>query len=108
MSANSIDTALAELETQINNCEKALLRCIEEKKMNSEKPMSINKINRQLQQNPIAIIGMASLVPQARNLREYWQNIINKTEISNMNIQLSNYRLEATTYRSKFEELERK
>ncbi|UKO96529.1 type I polyketide synthase [Nostoc sp. UHCC 0870] len=80
MSANSIDTALAELETQINNCEKALLRCIEEKKMNSEKPMSINKINRQLQQNPIAIIGMASLVPQARNLREYWQNIINKTD----------------------------
>lgn len=80
MSANPIDTALAELENQINNCEKALLRCIEEKKMNLEKPMSINKINRQLQQNPIAIIGMASLVPQARNLREYWQNIINKTD----------------------------
>ncbi|AFY51101.1 polyketide-type polyunsaturated fatty acid synthase PfaA [Nostoc sp. PCC 7524] len=80
MSANSIDTALAELESQISNCEKALLRCIEEKKMQSEKPMSINKINRQLQQNPIAIIGMASLVPQARNVREYWQNIINKID----------------------------
>ncbi|WP_066423917.1 type I polyketide synthase [Anabaena sp. 4-3] len=80
MSANSIDAALAELESQISNCEKALLRCIEDKKMNLEQPMSINKINRQLQQNPIAIIGMASLVPQARNLREYWQNIINKVD----------------------------
>ncbi|RUR88086.1 beta-ketoacyl synthase N-terminal-like domain-containing protein [Anabaena sp. FACHB-709] len=80
MSANPIDTALAELEAQINNCEKALLRCIEEKKMKSEKPMSINKINRQLQHNPIAIIGMASLLPEARNLREYWQNIVNKID----------------------------
>ncbi|HIK04316.1 MAG TPA: acyltransferase domain-containing protein [Trichormus sp. M33_DOE_039] len=80
MSANSIDAALAELESQISNCEKALLRCIEGKKMNSEKSMSINKINRQLQQNPIAIIGMASIVPQARNLREYWQNIVNKVD----------------------------
>ncbi|MBH8563478.1 acyltransferase domain-containing protein, partial [Nostoc sp. CENA67] len=80
MSANSIDTALAELEAQINNCEKDLVRFIEAKKMKSEKPMSLNKINRQLQQNPIAIVGMASLFPQARNLREYWQNIINKID----------------------------
>ncbi|BAT52650.1 Beta-ketoacyl synthase [Nostoc sp. NIES-3756] len=80
MAANPIDTALAELEAQINNCEKALLRCIEEKKMKSDKPMSINKINRQLQHNPIAIIGMASLLPEARNLRQYWQNIVNKID----------------------------
>ena len=80
MSANSIDTALAELEAQINNCEKDLIRFIEAKKMKSEKPMSINKINRQLQQNPIAIVGMASLFPKARNIREYWQNIVNKID----------------------------
>lgn len=80
MSAYSIDTALAELEAQINNCEKAVIRCIEEKKMKSEKPMSVNKINRRLQQNPIAIVGMASLFPKARNLREYWQNIVNKLD----------------------------
>ncbi|QSJ19082.1 acyltransferase domain-containing protein [Nostoc sp. UHCC 0702] len=80
MSANSIDTALAELEAQINNCENDLIRFIEAKKMKSEKPMSINKINRQLQQNPIAIVGMASLFPKARNLREYWQNIVNKID----------------------------
>jgi acyl transferase domain-containing protein/acyl carrier protein/NAD(P)-dependent dehydrogenase (short-subunit alcohol dehydrogenase family) len=80
MSAYSIDAALAQLEDQIDNCEKALIRVIEEKKMSSEKSMSINKINRQLQQNPIAIVGMASLLPQARNLQEYWQNIVNKID----------------------------
>ncbi|AHJ30926.1 heterocyst glycolipid synthase [Nodularia spumigena CCY9414] len=42
--------------------------------------MSVNKINRKLAQNPIAIVGMASLLPQARNLREYWQNIVNKID----------------------------
>ncbi|MDZ8237267.1 MAG: beta-ketoacyl synthase N-terminal-like domain-containing protein [Nostoc sp. ChiQUE01a] len=80
MSAHSIDTALAELESLINNCEKAVIKSIEEKKMSSEKPVSINKLNRQLQHNPIAIVGMASLLPQARNLREYWQNIVNKID----------------------------
>jgi polyketide-type polyunsaturated fatty acid synthase PfaA len=80
MSAYSIDTALAELESLINSCQKTVMRSIEDKKSNKEKPMSISKINRQLQQNPIAIVGMASLLPQARNLREYWQNIINKID----------------------------
>lgn len=46
----------------------------------SDKSVSTNKINRQLQHNPIAIVGMASLLPQARNLREYWQNIVNKID----------------------------
>ncbi|MEC4814262.1 MAG: beta-ketoacyl synthase N-terminal-like domain-containing protein, partial [Scytonema sp. PMC 1069.18] len=83
MSAHSIDTALAELEAQISNFEKAVYRCIEEKKMMSgktDKSMSVNKINKKLHDTPIAIIGMASLFAQARNLREYWQNIINKID----------------------------
>jgi polyketide-type polyunsaturated fatty acid synthase PfaA len=80
MSAYSIDTALADLEIQINSCEKALIKFIEEKKVKSDKPISLNKINRQLQQNPIAIIGMASLFPKARNLQEYWRNIVNKVD----------------------------
>ncbi len=80
MSAYSIDTALAQLKDQINNCEQAVLKVIEEKKMKSENKMSVNKINRQLQHNPIAIIGMASLFPQSRNLQEYWDNIVNKID----------------------------
>jgi polyketide-type polyunsaturated fatty acid synthase PfaA len=80
MSASWIDTALSQLEDQINDCEQALLKFIEEKKRMSDKPMSINKMNRKLQDNPIAIIGMANLFPQARTLREYWENIINKVD----------------------------
>jgi len=33
-----------------------------------------------LQQTPVAIIGMAGIFPQAKNLREYWKNIINKID----------------------------
>ncbi|WP_373525238.1 beta-ketoacyl synthase N-terminal-like domain-containing protein [Nostoc sp.] len=80
MSAYSIDTALAELKSLVNNCEQAVMRSIEGKKMKSDKSVSINRINRQLQHNPIAIVGMASLLPKARNLREYWQNIVNKID----------------------------
>ncbi|MFM5887346.1 MAG: beta-ketoacyl synthase N-terminal-like domain-containing protein [Dolichospermum sp.] len=83
---DTINTSLTELEAQINSCEQALLRFIKEKKMNmtngtlSENSMSNKEINRKLQANPIAIIGMASLMPQARNLRDYWQNIVNKVD----------------------------
>ena len=80
MSAHSINTALAQLENQINDIEKAVIGFIEEKKNMSDKSLSVNKINRQLQHNPIAIVGMASLFAQARNLQEYWQNILNKTD----------------------------
>ncbi|MFN7660877.1 MAG: beta-ketoacyl synthase N-terminal-like domain-containing protein, partial [Dolichospermum sp.] len=83
---DTINTSLTELEAQINSCEQALLRFIKEKGMNmnngtlSENSMSNKDINRKLQANPIAIIGMASLMPQARNLRDYWQNIVNKAD----------------------------
>ncbi|GAB1544275.1 type I polyketide synthase [Scytonema sp. NUACC21] len=80
MSAHSIDTALAELEAQINNFEKVVYKSIEEKKKMTDKPMSTHKINRKLQDSPIAIIGMASLFAQARNLQQYWQNILNKLD----------------------------
>jgi polyketide-type polyunsaturated fatty acid synthase PfaA len=80
MSAYSIKTALAQLEAQINSFEKSVYRFIEEKKKMTDKSVSIHKINRQLQHNPIAIIGMASLFAKARNLQEYWQNIINKVD----------------------------
>ncbi|PJF21665.1 MAG: polyketide synthase, partial [Phototrophicales bacterium] len=33
---------------------------------------------RKLHETPIAIIGMAAVFPQAHNLREFWDNIVNK------------------------------
>ncbi|MGF1674346.1 MAG: beta-ketoacyl synthase N-terminal-like domain-containing protein, partial [Rivularia sp. (in: cyanobacteria)] len=81
MSAQSIDKALAQLEEQISNCEKAVKRFIKVKqKMSSQESTSMNKVNRQLQHTPIAIIGMASIFPEARNLQEYWRNIVNKID----------------------------
>ncbi|MCJ8280247.1 MAG: acyltransferase domain-containing protein, partial [Rivularia sp. ALOHA_DT_140] len=81
MSSKSFDKALAQLEEQINNCEKAVKRFIKVKrKMPSKNSMSMNKVNRQLQHNPIAIVGMASIFPQARNIQEYWQNIVDEID----------------------------
>jgi len=39
---------------------------------------ALPEIGRQLQKTPIAIIGMASIFAQAKNLTEYWDNILNK------------------------------
>ena len=80
MSGYSFNAALEELAAQINSCEQDLIRFIEEKKMVSDKSMPVDKMNRHLKDTPIAIIGMASLFPQARNLHEYWQNIVNKID----------------------------
>ncbi|NEO68322.1 beta-ketoacyl synthase N-terminal-like domain-containing protein [Moorena sp. SIO3H5] len=41
---------------------------------------SQDKWHSQLQQNPIAIVGMAALFPNARNLQEYWENILGKVD----------------------------
>lgn len=79
MSASWIDTALSQLNDEISNCEKVLFQFIEDKKRMTAQTTPIH-LNRKLQDNPIAIIGMASLFPQARTLREYWENIINKVD----------------------------
>ncbi len=42
--------------------------------------MGTNEMNVHLQRTPVAIIGMASIFPQARNLQEYWTNIVSKTD----------------------------
>jgi len=80
MSADWIDTALSQLEAQIDNCEQAIVELIKGNNMKSEKSATNDKINRKLQHNPIAIVGMASLFPAARNIQEYWENIVNKID----------------------------
>ncbi len=42
--------------------------------------MLTSKINTQLQQTNVAIIGMASIFPQSKNLQEYWEKIIQKVD----------------------------
>jgi restriction endonuclease S subunit len=63
---DTINSSLTELEAQINSFEQAVLKFIEEGKMNSGNlensinSMSTKEINRKLHTTPIAIIGMAS------------------------------------------------
>jgi acyl transferase domain-containing protein len=63
-----------------HNCSPDLKVRIKEMTVKPAKPAEINETNLQLQRTPVAIIGMASLFPQARNLQEYWTNIINKID----------------------------
>jgi polyketide-type polyunsaturated fatty acid synthase PfaA len=48
--------------------------------MSGKQAMETNQTNLHLQRTPVAIIGMASIFPQARNLQEYWTNIVNKVD----------------------------
>ena len=36
----------------------------------------MGKINNHLQKTPVAIIGMAAIFAEAKNLEEYWKNIV--------------------------------
>lgn len=81
--ASRIDLILAQFKTEVGNFEKALLERInikKQKKERSELLMKPNRTDRQLKDVPIAIIGMASLFPEAKNLREYWDNIMREVD----------------------------
>ncbi|MBW4554946.1 MAG: SDR family NAD(P)-dependent oxidoreductase [Trichormus sp. ATA11-4-KO1] len=81
MAASRIEAELEQLQDEISNCEKSLLKLIQGKKiMVRTVPLTTNEINTQLQKINIAIIGMASLFPQSKNLQEYWENIIHKVD----------------------------
>ncbi|MEI7556716.1 beta-ketoacyl synthase N-terminal-like domain-containing protein [Candidatus Chlorohelix sp.] len=46
----------------------------------SQQIIETDKAGAPLHRTPIAIVGMASIFPQARNLQEYWDNILNKID----------------------------
>ena len=48
--------------------------------MTSQKPKNDNRLGSRLQETPIAVIGMACLFPEARNAREFWDNIVHKRD----------------------------
>ncbi|MDH6103493.1 SDR family NAD(P)-dependent oxidoreductase [Chrysosporum ovalisporum ANA283AFssAo] len=81
MAASKIEAELEQLQDEISNCENYLLKRIKRKKVIVRNvPQNHSEINRQLQKTHIAIIGMASIFPQAKNLQEYWENIIHKVD----------------------------
>ena len=40
----------------------------------------MSDINSQLRQTPIAVIGLGAIMPEAHNVREFWNNIIGKVD----------------------------
>ena len=45
-----------------------------------KKNESQNMLNARMSNRPIAIVGMSALFPDAPNLNQYWDNIINKID----------------------------
>ncbi|MEA5575870.1 SDR family NAD(P)-dependent oxidoreductase [Anabaena sp. UHCC 0451] len=80
MAAAKFEVALAQLQDEVSNCEKVLLKLIKSKKNMPNNTNLDSKINTQLQQTNVAIIGMASVFPQSKNLQEYWEKIVQKVD----------------------------
>ncbi|MEB3146682.1 MAG: SDR family NAD(P)-dependent oxidoreductase [Cylindrospermopsis raciborskii 1523720] len=76
MNHAKLESDLAQLQDEVSKCERDLLNLIKGKKT-MEYPQNHNGGN---QSNQIAIIGMASLFPQSKNLQEYWQVIVDKID----------------------------
>jgi acyl transferase domain-containing protein len=53
---------------------------VENSSSSSSNRVSDQKMQSLLQKTPIAIIGMASLFPESRDLHEYWENIMGKVD----------------------------
>jgi polyketide-type polyunsaturated fatty acid synthase PfaA len=81
ISSKHIDT-LMQLENEVKQLESILVKRIWSKNHHMSPNISAetNLTNTQLQQTPIAIIGMASIFPQSRNLQEYWEAIVKKKD----------------------------
>ncbi|MBN3905273.1 MAG: SDR family NAD(P)-dependent oxidoreductase [Nostoc sp. NMS1] len=80
MTASRIEAVLAQLQEEVSNCEQALLKLIQVKKVMVENVPLTNSVNTHQQKVDIAIIGMASIFPQSKNLQEYWEKIIHKVD----------------------------
>ena len=72
---------LMQLQKEVKHLEVTLTEHIRSKQnMTSTNLKDTKPTNKQLQQTPVAIVGMASLFPQSRNLQEYWQKIVGKED----------------------------
>ena len=73
--------SLMQLQSEVKHLEMALTEHIRSKQnMTSTSLKDTTPANNQLQQTPVAIVGMASIFPQSHNLQEYWQKIVGKED----------------------------
>ncbi|WP_096671632.1 type I polyketide synthase [Dolichospermum compactum] len=80
MATSKFEVAFTQLKDEISNCEKSVIKMITVKKNMPDTTNMKNEINDKLRTNDVAIVGMASIFPQAKSLQEYWENIIQKVD----------------------------
>ncbi len=80
MSSLEVTSALEQFQSQVGNFEKTVTKLIQAKKTMSTESIQTQTINNRLQQMPIAIVGIASIFPQARDLQQYWENILQEVD----------------------------
>ncbi|QYO68182.1 beta-ketoacyl synthase N-terminal-like domain-containing protein [Leptolyngbya sp. 7M] len=84
MSAHKVAAALVQLQEELEAVERIVMQTIQgrEKLMSdkSEKSLQTSQLNERLRDNPVAIIGMAAIFPEAQNLHEYWENILHEVD----------------------------
>ena len=86
MSAFNLELALEQLANEISDCKGNLLGLIKRKKqMVSSKTVTASENDRglasgHLHRTPIAIIGMASIFPEAIDTQEFWDNIVQQVD----------------------------
>ena len=72
---------LMQLQSEVKHLEMALNEHIRSKQNMTSTALKNTKLTKaQLQQTPVAIVGMASVFPQSHNLQEYWQKIVGKKD----------------------------
>lgn len=85
MSPIGLFDAFEQFQCQVIDFEKTVVQLIRAKKMISREPAqtesaSTQRLNRHLRHQPIAIVGIASIFPQANNLQQYWENILHEVD----------------------------
>ena len=70
-----------QIQQEVDRLEQILIEQIHSKtNMKSSRSPEDKTVTKQLQQTPIAIVGMASIFPRSQNLQQYWQTIVGKED----------------------------
>jgi acyl transferase domain-containing protein len=71
---------LLQLHQDINQLQTQIEQGIGHQSMQPEQSSDMEVLSTKMNQTPIAIVGMASLFPQSKDLQAYWTNIVQKAD----------------------------
>jgi hypothetical protein len=77
---SSVLQRLLQLHQDINQLQTQIEQGIGHQSMQPEQSSEMEVLSTKMNQTPIAIVGMASLFPQSKDLQAYWTNIVQKAD----------------------------